>query len=53
MEIMNQERYKEYRKELKLNGFSVFETAINMPDYETYRKLEERFGTMPWNFLKH
>lgn len=53
MEIMNQERYEEYRQQLKEHGFAVFETVVNTPNSETYIKLEDRLGPMPWNFLKN
>ncbi len=53
MEVMSQERYKEYRKSLKDQGYPVFETISQIPDEETYKKLEERIGPMPWDLLKY
>lgn len=48
MEVMTQERYKEYRQNLKDQGYSVFETIIDYPTEETFIKLEGIFGPMPW-----
>lgn len=53
MEIMTQERYQEYRQQLRNKGFSVPETIVNLPDEKTNNILEERIGPMPWNLLKY
>lgn len=53
MEIMSQERYKEYRQSLKDQGYRVYETKTLVPDEDTFNKLEQRIGKMPWNALKN
>ena len=52
MEIMNQERYLEYKKQLKEQGYNVIETITNHSTEETYKILEERIGSMPWNLMR-
>lgn len=51
MKYQTIEEYEAYHKQLKQQGYSV-ETTLVIPTEETYKKLEERIGKMPWNLIK-
>lgn len=43
MEIMTQERYQEYRKELKEQGYNHIETKLLLPDTERAKQIFGEF----------
>lgn len=49
---MTQERYQEYRKELKSQGFNHIDIIVDMPNEKTFKTLEQIFGSTPWDWIK-
>ncbi len=49
---MTQERYQEYKQQLRDQGYNIPETTTNYPNEKTYKLLEDRIGPMPWNLIK-
>ena len=51
MKVLSQEEYKQYKQDLKDQGFNMPEITVNVATEETFRILEERIGPVPWSLL--